>query len=196
MENTQNNGLVKTAMIYGVILGLSITIYSFILFITNVMPVGVILPIILFIVLIGVYFTCIYFFTKKIRNNQLNGYLTFGEGFLIGFIISLTAAIITSVYTFIQNQYLDPTYMTRVIEAQKSWMTGFMSGKVPDETIEETLAKVDQTLKDYNPVKSLVQGIIGSTLMGSVIALISSAILKKKRNPFETQGTELIDNNI
>lgn len=160
------------------------------------MPVGVILPIILFIVLIGVYFTCIYFFTKKIRNNQLNGYLTFGEGFLIGFIISLTAAIITSVYTFIQNQYLDPTYMTRVIEAQKSWMTGFMSGKVPDETIEETLAKVDQTLKDYNPVKSLVQGIIGSTLMGSVIALISSAILKKKRNPFETQGTELIDNNI
>jgi len=125
----------------------------------------------------------------------MGGSITYGQGLAVGILISLFAAIITSFYTYIQNQFMDPNYMSHVIDAQKNWMVQFMSGKLPDAKIEEVIAKIDETVKGYSPVKSLFQGIVGSTFMGAVISLITSAILKKNPNPFEGGQTNSITQN-
>lgn len=185
MEKNQNPGLIKSTMTYGAILGAIIVVYSFIIFILKIMPVGILLPIILFIISITIYFTGLYVFTKKTRDTQLGGYMTFGQGVMIGILISFFAAIISSFYTYIQNQFIDPDYMPRVFEAQKNWLVSFMNGKVPDEKIDELIARVDESIKGYKPAQALFQGIAGTTLMGALVALITSAILKKKPTPFD-----------
>ena len=123
---------------------------------------------------------------------MLGGFLTYSQGLMIGMLISLFAAFITSFYTYIQNAFMDPDYVNRFAEAQKNWIVNFMSGKVPDEKIEQTIADINAKMSEYSPLKSMFQGIVGSTLVGTIISLITSAILKRKPNPFQQN----LDSNI
>jgi len=185
MENTQTN-LLKSAATYGAILGVIIVIYSLILFVLNVMPVGFLIPIILFVFSLAIYFFAIYLGTKKIRNDILGGAMTYGQGLQIGVLIALFAAIITAFYSYIQNTLIDPEYMVRVMNAQKDWMAGFMAGKgLPEAQIEKSLAAIDENIKNTNQIKTLFTSIIASTIFGFIISLITSGILKKQINLFD-----------
>jgi uncharacterized membrane protein (DUF106 family) len=189
METTQTN-LLKSAATYGAILGAIIVIYSLILFVLNVMPVGFLIPALLFLFSLGIYFAAIFLGTKKIRNDILGGSMTYGQGLQIGVLISVFAAIITAFYSYIQNTLIDPEYMTRVMNAQKDWMSQFMAGKgLPEDQIEKTLAGIDEKMKNTNQVKNIFTSIVASTIFGFIISLITSGILKKQPNLFdETQS--------
>lgn len=184
MEKLLNADMFKSCMTYGAILGIVLVIYSVILFIFNILPVGFLVPSLLFVLNAAIYFTFIFISTKKIKNGLLDGNVTFGQALLIGALIVFCAAIISSIYNYIQNTIIDPDYTSRVLNAQKNWLSSFMSGKVPEDKIEESLAKIDQSMKDYNPLKSLFISIIGSTIWGVIISLITSAILRTKKSPF------------
>jgi len=176
-------------MTYGAILGIIIVIYSLILFILNVMPVGFLFPGIIFIISTAIYFTAIFIFTKKIRNESFGGSITYGQGLLIGVLIGFFAAIITSFYTYLQNAIIDPEYMTRFINAQKTWMAGFLNGKMPEAKIEEALSQIDEKIKNYNVVTASFQAILWSTVWAFIVSLVTSAFLKKKANPLENGQT-------
>jgi hypothetical protein len=65
-------------------------------------------------------------------------------------------------------------------------MTEFMSSKgIPDDQIEKAISAIDENLKDYNPAKAALSSIASSTLIGFIISLVTSAILKKQANPFD-----------
>ena len=172
-------------MTYGAILGVIVAIYSFIIFIFKILPTGFLAPSILFIISLAIYFTSILVFTKKIKKDLYDGSITYGQGILIGTLIGFFAAIIASFYTYIQNTIIDPEYMTRVINAQKAWMTNFLNGKVPDAKIEETLAQIDAKVKGYNPINAAISAILWSTVGTFIVSLVTSAFLKKKSNPFD-----------
>jgi hypothetical protein len=189
MEQTSNSNLIKNTITYGTILGVVIVIYSLILLISHIIPVGFLIPGVLFIISTAIYFTGIFIFTKKIRDKSFDGSITYGQGLLIGTLIGLFAAIISSFYGYIQNAIIDPEYMNRVISAQKEWMSEFLNGKVPAEKIEESLAKIDEKIKHYNVLVASVQAVIWGTVWGFIISLVTSAFLKKKSNPIENDQT-------
>ncbi len=189
MEQTFKPGLLKNTMTYGAILGVIVVIYSLIIFMLNILPTGFLIPGVLFIISLAIYFTSIFVFTKKIRTDLFEGSITYGQGIIIGTLIGLFAAIITSFYTYIQNTIIDPEYITRTVNAQKTWMANFLNGRVPDAKIEESLAQIDAKLKDYNAVKAAFSSVFWSTVGCFIVSLVTSAFLKKKNNPFENGQT-------
>ncbi|RPH31914.1 MAG: DUF4199 domain-containing protein [Bacteroidales bacterium] len=182
----KTNLLLKSTFNYGLYLGIVLIIYTLLLFILGVMPVGFLKPILLGLTSIAIYVIGIVILTKKVRAELYNGEVTYGQAFLIGLLIALFATIISSVYSYIQNTLIDSDYFVRIMNAQKDWMFNFMSSKgVSEEQIEKAITKIDEQIKNYSPLKSVFTGFLGSAVFGAIISLITSAFLKKKTNPFE-----------
>lgn len=185
MEPTQTN-LLKSTATYGAILGAIVVVYSVILYALNIMPVGFLVPILLFLLSISIYFFLIFWGTKKIRNEILGGNMTYGQGLQIGVLIALFAAIITAFYSYLQNAIIDPEYIGRVMNAQKDWLTQFMASKgLPEDQIDKALAGIDDKMKETNHIKTFFSSIFISTILGFIISLITAGILKKQPGLFD-----------
>lgn len=182
----QTSNLLKSTMTYGLNLGLVSVIFSVILYIFNIMPVGFVMPLLLLVISLAITFFLIIYFTKKIRAELYDGSVTFREALLIGVLIAFFASIITSFYGLIQNLVIDPDYMARYVEAQKIWMYDFMSSRgIPESTIMDSMDKIDERVSDYKPVREFFKSIFMGTLFGFIVSLITAAILRKKTQVFE-----------
>jgi len=184
--NNKTNPLLISSMTYGLYLGIVMVIYSLLLFFLNVKPIGFTLPILLSLVSLAIAFFGIFLSTKKVRNEVLGGEMTFGQGILIGLVVIFVASVISAIYVYIQSTIIDPDYMKNILEAQKEWMYEFMSSKgVSEEQIEKAIEGIDAKMNEMNPLKTAITSIVSSTILGLIISLITSAILKKKNdNPF------------
>lgn len=191
--NNKTNPLLISSMTYGLYLGIIMVIYSLLLFFLNVKPIGFTLPILLSLVSLAIAFFGIFLSTKKVRNDVLGGEMTFGQGILIGLVVIFVASVISAIYVYIQSTIIDPDYMKNILEAQKEWMYEFMSSKgVSEEQIEKAIEGIDAKMNEMNPVKTAITSIVSSTILGLIISLITSAILKKKNdNPFV--GSEVME---
>jgi hypothetical protein len=122
------------------------------------------------------------YFTKSYRNNHLEGKISFSQAFTFGVLIVVCSSVISSLYSYIFNKFIDPEYMHRVMTMMQDKTYQFMTSKgVPDDQIEKAMKSFEdkgipsplETLKS-----SLIYGIIG----GAIMSLISSAIVKKNTN--------------
>lgn len=186
MENTSNPPLLKSTAIYGSILGVIIVIYSLFIFIFDIMPVGIVKPIILGLISLAISIIGVVIFAKKIRNTYYPNEFSFGKAFITCFLIAAFAVIISSIYTYIQSNVIDPEYYSRVMEGQKEYMTTFMSERgVPEEQIQSAINKIDENAKDYNTASQFIKSFIVSLIVSSIISLIIAAAIKRRSKIFD-----------
>lgn len=183
---SKTNSLFKSTLNYGVYLGIAMIIYSLLLFIFGIMPVGFLKPILLGLLSLAIYVVGIIFATKQVRSELYNGDVSSGQAFIIGFLVATFAVIISTIYSYIQNTFIDSDYFVRIMNAQKDWTQNFMTSKgLSEDQIDKAIEKIDEQIKNYSPLKTLFKGLISSIILGAIISLITSAFLKKKTNPFE-----------
>lgn len=184
-----NSQLIKISAINGVILGIALVIYSVILFLLDIMPTGFLKPFFLLLLSLAIFIVGLVLAVKNVRNSLFKSEgLTYGQAFLIGTIIVIVAALISSIYSYIQSAIIDPGYMTRVLNAQKDWLIQFMQDKnVPADKIDDAVSKLDERLQNINPLGSAIRSFIGFSIFGTIVSLIVAAALKKKINPFGDQ---------
>ncbi len=173
----------KNSVNYGIILGFIFIIYSVILYILNIMPISFIaigiLLINIVILIVGVVIGI-----KQIRDKTLDGSINFGYALLSGLIIIIIASIFNSIYSYIFNVYIDPEYLNKVLEANKEWVSNFMTKRgVPEVEIERQL-NLMESKPIPTPIKSSVQSLIMFSAIGAVVSLIVAAILKKDKQQF------------
>ena len=120
--NNKTNPLLVGSMTYGLYLGIVLVIFSLLIYLFNIKPIGIITPIIMFIVSTAITFMGIFWATKKIKIDVLDGSLSYGQGLLIGVLVVFFAAVLSAVYSYIQSTIIDPDYMKNIMEAQKEWM--------------------------------------------------------------------------
>jgi len=120
-----------------------------------------------------VIFSLIYFGIRNYRNNQLNGYISFGKAFKIGALIALVAATLYVIvgllyyYVFVPD-FLD-VYIDRVLN------------NTPEAELEAKTAQMENFKKLYkNPLFATFMTYMEVLPLGLIIALISSLILKRK----------------
>lgn len=180
-------------MTYGLYLGIVMVIFSLLMYLLDIKPIGFMVPMVLFIISLAITFFGIFYSTKKIRNEVLGGEMTFGQGFMIGLLVVFFASIISAVYSYIQSTIIDPDYMRNILEAQKTWMEEFMVNKgVPDDQIQKAIEGIDAKITEINPVKTIFTTILSGTIFGAIVSLVTAAILKKKNdNPFT--NTQVIE---
>jgi hypothetical protein len=184
--DTQFKNLIKSTMSYGAALGIISVIFSLILYFFNVMPIGILKPMVLFVVSIAIYFFGILIFSKMVRAEVYNNEVNYGQALLIGVLIGLFTAIITSAYSYLQNVVIDPDYLSRYIGAQKEWMANYMYSKgIPDDQIEKSLKGIEEAGKESMTFLKYIKSVLFTTFGFGLISLVTAAIIKKKStSPF------------
>jgi len=167
MENQANS---KSIIInYGLILGvlgvlLHLTMYAT----NNLLDPHWSFSALTFILFIGI----IVFGIKKYKEAN-GGFLSWIEAVKIGVGIAIISALISTIYTFIFNTYIEPDFINQSIEFQNQKM---LASGYTEEQIESANALTE---KMKNPTIIAAMGIIGSAIGGFVVAAIAGAIMKK-----------------
>lgn len=143
-----------------------------------------------------IYVLILIYFTKKFRDNELDGSISFRQAFQIGLYTVIFSSIILALYNFIFNSWIDPGYQQRILDSLPG-KTYNMLSKAPgmtEELIDESL-KTFENMKAPTPVETMFSSLESGLLGGLFFSLISAAIVKKNKakNGFEQAMSEIID---
>ena len=112
---------------------------------------------------------------KAVREESEGKYLTYGKGVGAGFMISLYAAVIGSIYAYVHFSFVNPNFSDYLIEASRvKWAAAGMS----DTQMENAEKGIRWFTK---PAIQVCVGFILTIIFGVIISLIASIFLK--RNP-------------
>jgi len=183
MERKQT--ILQFAMSNGVVLGIILIILSLLMYIMDVIPdtLGKMILIPLFNMILVIIFVVVG--TKNYRKKILDGFISFKDAFLVGFLIILFAYILRYFYDLIFNLIIDPGYVERLYESLINWFYDFYSrAGVPESQIEQYMERLENQRDNYTPLRAFFTGILTSAVLGSILCLITGAILKKEPLPF------------
>lgn len=182
MEKKQS--LLQFTLTYGVILGIVSIIFSLIMYIAGYIPYSGKRMLLTGLISLAIIIIFVSRGMKTYRDKMLDGNISYGQAFLVGFLIVFFSSILAGIYGLIFNTIIDPDYMNRVMEATKNWTYDMMNNMgAPDANIEETMDKIEKQQANATPVKQFFQGILMSTIFGTIISLIVAAFTKKTLNP-------------
>ena len=122
--------------------------------------------------------SAIFFGIKSYRDKHLEGIITFGKGFKLGFNISLVSSIIYVLVWMIYIQTdagsnFDDQYLSYEIEKLQE------SGETQEKIDEEIAILKDQMETYKNPFFKIIMTFLEIFPIGLLVSLISAAILKK-----------------
>lgn len=176
MENYNDAPEIKvsafnTALYYGLIGGVILSIWSVIAYMSNLQEsagwLNTIISILIFIAVIMIA-------TKAHRDKKLGGVMSFGKGFSVGFLTVLIMAAIGAIFTIVYLQLIDPG----VLEEAERQMEQQMAQR--DMSREE----MDQALKVgrmfIQPGAIALMGFVFNLILGAVVSLISAAIYQRQ----------------
>lgn len=179
MEQQPNTKL-KVTMTYGIYLAAISIVMSLIIWATSLIEhmglfgsafIGVFQLVMLAFLLV--------YFTKRYRDTMFDGRITFGQAFSFGVMLIVFSSVISSLYSFILNKYIDPDYMHRVMTMiqDKTYQMLSNSGLSQDQ-IDAQMSKFEEK-GIPTPIETLVSSLEGGLIGGAIMSLISSAIVKK-----------------
>lgn len=131
------------------------------------------------IFIFGITTTVLMQYLSMSEYKKLNGdFMSYGEGLGLGTLTVATSSIIALIYDTIYKRFVDTTIMKRTLE-----MTEEQYEKIgmSEDQIAESVQRVDSW---NNSGLSFLVGVIVAVLLGFIIALIVSAILKKDKPVF------------
>ncbi len=170
----ENKSPYAAASKYGLILGLALIIYGMLL---NVLGLtgNQALGWVSFAILLG----GIIWGTIDYRDKALDGFISYSGALGIGVLIIVFASIISSVYTYVYAEYIDPSLIEKMVsEAEKGMYKNGMS----DEEVEQAMS---MTSAFMTPAFIAGSSFLGNIFIGFLLSLVTSAILK--RNPEEEE---------
>jgi len=180
----KKSSLLQFTMTYGAILGVVSIIISLLLYISGFMPFNIKRLLLIGLISIIIMIVFIVRGTKSYRDKVLEGSISYGQALMVGLLIVVFATILSSFYNLIFNLFIDPEYNNRLLEATKNWTYDFMNNMgVPDAQIEEQIERIEKQQANATPMKSFFQSIYFSVIFGFILSLITSAFIKKARNP-------------
>lgn len=165
----QESSVLKSILTWALILGLAEIVFSLILSLTNQFEnrtLGWVMYIIM-----G---TIAYIAVRKIRNQELNGFVSFGKAFGMGFQIIFYAGIIATVYTFFYFKYINPEMINQMLQTAEQRM---IERGMPDDQIE---AGLKYSRMFMTPGMMAMWGLIGSAITGAILSLIIAAVCRKE----------------
>jgi hypothetical protein len=184
MEN-KASVLLKSALNHGLIFGVILIIFQLVMWMTGFMPIGIGKGLMILAITFFIYIFGTFWFTKTYRNTSLGGYISYGDAFLYGFTVFMTATVVTAIYSFVFNSFIDPGYTARIVKASADWTEGYMRSKgVPEDQISAALDKIS-TKELPSPIKASLKSLGFGLIGGAIVSAISSAFAKKAEEPFK-----------
>ena len=158
----------KSAMIYGLYLGIGLVLYSVILYVTGQNTNTTLGYISILLSTVGIVLAQIYY-----RNRELNGVISFGQAVGFGVSTILFAGIIAALYNIIIFK-IDPSLIEQIKSAQEEAM---LKKGMSEDQIEAGMSMMSKMM---TPGIMAISALIGSVFYGTIISLISSIFIKKE----------------
>ena len=166
----QKSNFWKSAALYGLYVGIVITLFSVILYVTGQTTNKV-----LGYLSVPIYFGCVFWAQIQYRNTNLNGEISYGQALGFGVATMLFSGVISMIYTLIIYN-VDPS----LIEQIKAVQEQALLAKGMSEDQVETSMKIAERF--MSPSIMAISGIIGSAFIGTIISLITSFFVKRQMN--------------
>ena len=125
-----------------------------------------------------VFFIAFLFLSQKEFKDQLGGFITFGQAFSTGFRYAVFTGLLTAVFIYLYYAILNPEAYEKILEITQTSMEEQNS---PSSQIEKTM----DIMHTWGPLISAFGIAVGSAIMGAIVSLITAAIIKKERSPFD-----------
>jgi hypothetical protein len=117
---------------------------------------------------------------KKERDHNLNGFISYGQGFLSGLIVSLIYASLYAILVYFFLMFVDSTLIDQV---KQQAMEGF--DKAAEIFGEEIYDKMVEQLEQTNAGTLAFGELFWKSVWGIIVTLVLAAILKKSPSPFD-----------
>jgi hypothetical protein len=177
MEN-QNYPAWKHALLYGVYLGAAIIIISLLFYVLNLYTENWINYIIYVVLLGGVVYSALTY-----RDKHLNGFITFGQSFMIGFFTVLFAAVVSAIYTAVFMSLAGEEVIAIIMQKAEESM---LQSK-PDMTDEQIDMAMKMTERMMSPLWLTVISFLSSLFFGTIFSLLGSIFIKKENKSLEVE---------
>ena len=115
--------------------------------------------------------------TIREHRTNLGGFIDFKQAFMVCFVAFMISVVISSIFGFIYNTYINPGFMDGMKESMNAL---FEETNVPEANRAEAM----QGLDDAKTVTGTLKGMVKSTIFSAVVAAIMAAIMKKARPMF------------
>lgn len=153
----------------GLILGLTVVIFQLVTYIFELynnqyLGWGIYILIILLV----------FYSIRSFRDKMNGGFITFGQAFGLGTMIVLVGTAISSFFSFIYMQFIDPGMVDTIKELQ---LRAMQEQNIPDEQMEMSIKMMKVWMK---PWIMAVSGLLANMVMGTIINLILAGILQRK----------------
>lgn len=174
MNETQTQpSVMSVALKYGGIAGLIIIVYTLILLVADLssnqwlMSVGYLILIALIVLAMKAYKESNY------------GYMSYGQGLGIGTVVSAVAGLLGGIFMWIYTSFIDTAYMANMMEKQ---IMELENQGMSDEQIDAAMSMASSF---QGPGMMVIGSLIGYIIVGFLLSLIISAIMKNSRPQFE-----------
>jgi hypothetical protein len=97
---------------------------------------------------------------KKYRT-EAGGFISFRDAFLYCFIALVVSSILSTLLTLLFIQFIEPDYYKNIMEAQKTYMENYLSGKFQMNSCLNNLIKLDEQAAKMTPVSSAGKSLLG-----------------------------------
>lgn len=182
MEN--KNSLFISALKSGLIIGAVSIVTFIIMYVADIKPVGIMMPFVILFISLAINIAVLVILFKKYRT-EIGGFISFRNAFLYCFIALVVGAILSTLFTLLFVQLVEPDYYKNMMDAQKTYMENYLTGKVSDEKLTETLDKIDEQAAKMGSISSTLKNLLGSIVFSGILALIVGAIMKKNPEVFD-----------
>jgi len=158
----------KSAMIYGLYIGIILTLYSVILYVTG-QNTNKILGYVSFLL----YAVCIVMAQIYYRNRELNGAISYGQA--VGFAVAamLFSGIITALYTLIIFK-IDPGMVDQIKAVQEEAM---LKKGMSEDQIDAAMSIASKMM---SPGWMSMMSLLSAVFWGTIVSLVSSIFIKKQ----------------
>ena len=169
--------LKKTALNYGLFLGLILSFLTFIAYIFNLSLLtkwwyGII--VLIFVIAMGIL-------SVSKAKSILEGFITFKQAFTSWFITLLIGVLISSIISFVLFNIIDPQASELLIQATiESTVSMMESFGVPQSEIDKSITAIES--QNQFELKNIIKGFVFQLIFYSVIGLIVALVMKKS-NP-------------
>ncbi len=167
MENKTTFGPI---VLFGLGTGAIMVIFSLLMYLLGVEQKSL-MNLVAYLFLIGGMFWGM----TSIRENRLNGVMSYGKAFGTGFWIGFIAAILLAVYSYFYLTYLNPHALQQALtEAENKILES--NPDISDENLDKALAMVKMFGK---PIISALMQIVSNSFFSVVFALIIAIFAKR-----------------
>ncbi len=108
------------------------------------------------------------------------GFMDYGQGIGIGVLLAAVSGVVSAAFSYIYTHFVDTEMMGRILDKVRSDMEA--KGSMSDDQMDQALGITRKMMTE--PIFSLTV-VLGSVMLGLVVALIVAAIVKNPQPEFE-----------